>query len=226
MRKTHWPALALLWILAPACSGAGDGDDDDDDDRVDPYPDCGRTNTNAFFIRGLQLLIDPIDFAGESWDWDGGGLVDFQEEYDAYLAAAAALTGNGAQYATAELLLPLVESTTEMLASPYVSPDPILDIYRGDEVNLERMESWSYPEDQNLVWLNDVDVILGEDEYLALNVFDEDPAFDDPVGTEFFSAASLRTFCDCGPVVMVFSDVELARWDTRIRALALEVEPL
>ena len=229
-----WP----LWIWIGACdpTGGGKGGGGGSADGGggggggggaggDPYPDCGRSNTDTYYVEELQLLVDPVDFAGEPWDWDGGGLVDFEEEYGFWLELVADYAGYGELYDVAELLLPLIEEGTTIAASPYVSPDPIVDWYWADSYDAVYLTTDDLPDNRNLIRMQDLRITLYPNEMLYLDVYDEDLSFDDWIGYDILPAEFLQAIASCGPQVYVYSNADMRDWETRVRALALIVEP-
>ena len=229
------PACALDQALIDALGldekGGSEGPADKDEteeeteEERDPYPDCGQFRGNHFYIPTWQVLYDPLDFYGESWDWDGGGIEDFYGEVDELVELLATIYGYGEYIEVVELLVPVAEDLAQLLMSPYVSPDPLtsLSYYDGTDV----YEGWEEqsPEDQNLATVEDLEVNLTmRDELIFFDYYDVDVAFDDYVGYLSADKGGLQSFADCGPYVYVLTDAEMRDWDTRIRAFAFEVQ--
>jgi len=242
MPLSHLVLRVVLVLSLSACDagggkgGGGGGGGADGADGGDgggggggsgnPYPDCGQTTSTDFYIQDLQILIDPVDFAGEPWDWDGGGITDFEEEYGFWLELAADLAGYGEAYDVAELLLPYVEDRTEVIASEYVSPDPFTEWSLADAAGGEAYLGLDdFPDNQNLIRYQEVELFMEPGGALYIDIYDEDLSFDDDVGYEELTTEFLQESAGCGPLVFHYSDDLMRDWGTRVRALGIIVEP-
>lgn len=223
-----FPLSVALFVLG--CEGGGASDKGGGGSRAveaaDPYPGCGQSQASRFYVARLQLLVDPVDFAGESWDWDGGGIAEFWSEYDWFIEFVATYTGYGEAYDVVDMLIPYVDEAAPLLASPYVSPDPRSSwgYFDGDSLSDGYDEVW-HADDQNLLEFSDLEVDLPqEDHALVVEVYDRDLAFDDYVGWELLGIGLLRLVADCGPFTYVYTDSEMSDYESRIRAIGIEVE--
>lgn len=232
-------ALALTLTLAAACEGGtskaeadGGGDDQGGDDQGgdggggDETGGCGRSTAKHFALVRLELLIDPLDFAEEPWDWDGGGIEEFWDEWSWYYELLAEVTGNGAAYDVVDLLVPLADEAAPILASPYVSPDPLAVWTEVDRSGAQyALGEFAHEDDQNLLRYQDLELsFANRDEFIMIDVYDRDLAFDDYAGWDLLSLDVLQPIADCGPAVYVYSDDEMYAFDSRVRAIGLEVE--
>lgn len=206
--------------------GAGDGGGAAGDGGAQTAPSgCGESTSSRFYLASFQMLIDPVDFADESWDWDGGGIADFWDEYSWMIELLATGFGYEGAYTTAEMLIPYADELAPILASPYVSPDPMVEQWACDTSDCTFAgEDW-FDDDQNLVEYRDAEVrFTNDDDFLWLDLYDRDLVVDDYVGGEYLDRPLLRALADCGPVVFVYTDRQMSTWETRIRAVGFEIE--
>jgi hypothetical protein len=204
------------------------GEDDPTEGQADPPDDglCGRSTASHFYVARLELLIDPLDFADESWDWDGGGIEEFWDEYSWLIEFFATYTGYGDAYEVVDLLVPIADAAAPILASPYVSPDPMAVWWHLDRAGewWELDEIW-HDDDQNLLQYRDLELTFNNgDEALVVDVYDRDLAFDDYAGWDYLDREFVRSVADCGPFVYVYTDRQMADLDSRVRAIGIEVE--
>ena len=143
-----------------------------------------------------------------------------------YIELLASYTGYGEAYEVVDLLVPLADEAAPILASPYVSPDPMAvwwEIDRGGEWS-EIDEVW-HDDDQNLLQYRDLEVRFTSDEQaLVIEVYDRDFAFDDYAGWDYLNRGFLRAVADCGPYIYVYTDRQMGEFDSRVRAFGIDVE--
>lgn len=225
--RAHTFALLLLTVSACGFGDKGDSAEGSAEGEAprDPYPLCETYNGGHFFLAQWQVLYDPIDFDGESWDWDGDGIVDFYETYEEAIDLLMEIYGAGAYTEVVDLLLPYAEDAAEIMLSPYVSPDPYSEIYYWDgSEDIFQLDA-NFAEDQNLAAWEPLEVTTSTAyDGFIFDYFDEDLALDDYTGSVAIDRAGLRSFADCGPFVYVFTDREMDERGDRLRAIAFEIE--
>ena len=198
-----------------------EGDCNDSDPAVNP----GIAEFDFSLLR-LDMYYDPTDFAGESWDWDGGGLSDFYAKNASWVDLLGELALEGQYSAEAmEELLPVVEDALGWLLSSYVSPDITVTPYRWDGRQWVERSSYVNDEDDLVVLFPPVtSSFTGIDEGVFFDGVDRDVAFDDPMGGIYLGVEDYRYFAGCGVQWIVFSDADMDSMETRVRLIAVEVE--
>ncbi len=208
----------------------GDGADGDEDEYIppEPYPGCREYSGNRYYVRDYVVLMDPVDFYGESWDWDGGGIGEFEEQYGDYIDYLVFILSEGqVQPGSLDLYWELAEIFAPIVASYYVSPDLTADVYWWDDRS-EELEFLGYQDnyDESTVFpfgSFEMQVRTSYDGYY-LEFYDRDLAFDDYAGWTVLDGFLLAETVDCGPMVWLLDDATMRAWDTRVRAVYLEVE--
>ena len=122
--------------------------------------------------------------------------------------------------------MPLIDELAPILASPYVSPDPMSQwyYYDGADISDGMGENW-HDEDQNLVEYADLEVsFAGASDAYLIEVYDRDLVLDDYAGWDYLDRDFLRAIADCGPYTYIYTDREMEGGETRLRAIGLEVE--
>ncbi len=225
-RSSALLTAACLLVLAPACSADGGGKGKNGGQHDDDYPACGNPDATHFLVNQLTIGIDPLDYAGESWDWDGGGIAEFWDEYDTYIELALVLASEGTyQMGSLDDVVALMDIAAPILLSPYVSPDLDIQWTWWDGVNEFDDGTDQNPEDTNLVDYTSLEMGFPDDESAwFLDFYDRDLTVDDYAGWTFLDLWLLQEAADCGPVVMVLDDYTMSDWDTRVRFVVLDVE--
>ena len=212
-------AYLLVSALCIGCGtpGApGTGRDEPDED----LSVCGSTATR-FSVR-VQLLVAPYNFEADAWDWDGD-IDSWAEDVDAWLDLLVPLVTEGAltgeQFAE---LLQEADGLSESIFSAYVAPDPHVEVY----FSAGPSEDWTFegdfgnlPDDTfQIEDLEIAEVDLTGGAAFALDVFDEDLSFNDPIGSFFIDLETAQVLGDCGPVSIVLSPDEMDALETRLNA--------
>lgn len=213
--------LIVLSAFSTACQR-----DTADEDPPDAYPDCGEYAGNHFLVNQLAIGIDPIDFAGESWDWDGQGIGDFWERYGALVDALLwVATEGGYQPGSSDWAFELADEFAPLLLSPYVSPDLTMEWFWWDGHDATYVDAIDNHDNETVMVLAPFELEFSSDESgWYIDMFDRDIAFDDYAGWMYLDGPSLRGVADCGPLVFVFQDATMDEYDTRVRFFVLDVE--
>lgn len=197
-----------------------DGDCDDADVDVNP-----GINELDFTINRLTIIYEPTDFQDDQWDWDGD-VVDFYTDNAAWIDLLAAYASNGAYSPElVETLLPYLEGGLQSLLSPYVTPDVTLVPFVWDGTDWTEYAPIENYDDTTFVDLYDLPLSFRTaDDQLSFDGYDRDVAFDDPMGTIGITVRDLRYVAGCGPMGFVLTDAEMDAYETRVRAIELDVE--
>lgn len=186
---------------------------------------CGAFEGDALRLTRLELLVDPVDAAGQPWD-TGRTEPDFDAQRAALTASLDALADADGTYDPDELLMGVYEEHISLLGSTARSPDlaPTFTALHGAELST-RVADDRPGYDQNLIRFADVELGLSEaDQGLLIELHDIDSGADPEVGWVVLDRAQLRRAVGCGPQVEVYTDVQLERAGSRIRAMGIEVE--
>ena len=184
---------------------------------------CGDPEATRFRLTELQLLIDPVDGAGQVWDGDNADLPELEADRDRLAARLSELAGDDSPHDPAELLWPLMDGLEALLAGPETAIDLGL---AWNEYNAESSFRYGAVEpDQSLASLSAVSLLFPEaDSGVLLQLYDLDPDGTSPAGWLYLDRPTLRGLVGCGPVIEIVSDEELERTGSRLRAVGLVVE--
>ena len=170
--------------------------------------------------------MDPLDFSYESWDWDGSGISEFEEQYGDYIDYLVWIASEGSlEPGSLDIVWELADIFAPLIMSYYVSPDLSYDVYWWDGYEYAYLSSGDNPDNTTLVAFSPFEMTTSNPyEGLVLEFYDRDVAFDDPAGWTFLDGFILEEVVDCGPMVWLLSDAQMYEYDTRVRLVYLDVE--
>ena len=233
----------LLLLIGCVNTGWGDGSDDKDDDRDggrgdddapiacgvnareqsgdcecddhydwcdDGSDDCCAYDARAFNVTVHEVVYAPLNpnWYDEPWDWDG-------DVPDWMIEVMDALSYVYPDFATAAELARWVDEYAPELLEGTVPPDPVFEIYDGDEV-VYVSDSWGDDYEPNFRETFRIDPSGNRD--MAILFWDEDPALDDEATMFSLGRDDMAWFAGRGEMTGIY-------WDA-IYAVTWEVEPV
>ena len=205
-------------------SGVYPGNGCGDDPEPEPVDTCGVDSGLNFRVNSFQVLFDPVDFDGDTWDWDGGGISDFWDQYGDFIDLLLEYGTEGEYEAgTLDDYMPAADAGAGLVTSGYVAPDITLTIDYFDGSELGFVQTLDFDEDNAQVGMSGEADFDGEDDAYVFTAEDRDWDWNDEMKGFAWTPDIFRAFANCGPVTYVFSDAEMDDSESRIRAIALDI---
>ena len=189
----------------------GDCECDDHYDWCDDgSEDCCAYDARAFNVTVHQVVYSPFNpnFYDEPWDWDGD-IPDWMTDLVDIFANVYP------ELETVSQLAEWVEEYAPELLEDYVPPDPVFEIYDGEEV-VYVSDSKSDNYEPNFSETFRIDPSGNQD--IAIMFWDEDAAFDDEATAFALGRDDMAWFAGRGELTGIY-------WDA-IYAVTWEVEPV
>jgi hypothetical protein len=199
-----WWVLAVVGLVACV----------EDDGRVKKRKDCGVDGGRDFRVRVVDAFIFPYKPESEEpWDWDGS-VPDWLLELTDTLAYVLA----SPELETTAKILQIVDDVAPLILEGTVPPDPVLNVNSALQTATTTSTStffggttWTYTYGTYTFATDDteddtyeprfdrtVPLELSPVEDLWIDLYDEDLAFDDYIGSAVLDLRDLRRLARCG----------------------------